>query len=98
MILARTLIFGFPLLIAAVAWWAATESHRSRTQSSDGIVVMLPQGVPALNPFLPATEVEREIIDLVHEPLLRIGSGRRVAACAGGALALVAGRDLLVRR
>ena len=74
MILARTLIFGFPLLIAAVAWWAATESHRSRTQSSDGIVVMLPQGVPALNPFLPATEVEREIIDLVHEPLLRIGT------------------------
>lgn len=74
MILARTLIFGFPLLIAAVAWWAATESHRSRTQHSDGIVVMLPQGVPALNPFLPATELEREIIDLVHEPLLRISA------------------------
>lgn len=73
MILARTLIFGFPLLIAAVAWWAATESQRSRRRHSDGIVVMLPQGVPALNPFLPATEVEREIIDLVHEPLFRIG-------------------------
>ena len=73
MILARTLIFGFPLLIAAVAWWAATESQRSRTRHSDGIVVMLPQGVPTLNPFLPATEVEREIIDLVHEPLFRIG-------------------------
>lgn len=74
MILARPLIFGFPLLVAAVACWSALESKRSRSRHSDGIVVMLPQGVPALNPFLPATEVEKEIIDLVHEPLIRLGA------------------------
>ena len=74
MILARTLIFGFPLLIAAVACWSVRESRRSRTDRTDGVVVMLTQGVPVLNPFLPATEAEREIADLVHEPLIRLGS------------------------
>ncbi|MDB6004026.1 MAG: hypothetical protein JWR15_1013 [Prosthecobacter sp.] len=74
MILARTLIFGFPLLIAAVAWWSVQESRRSRTDRTDGVVVMLSQGVPVLNPFLPATEVEREITDLVHEPLIRLST------------------------
>lgn len=73
MILARTLIFGFPLLFAAVVWWSAVESNRSHTRSKDGVVLMLPQSVPVLNPYLPTTEVERQIIDLVHEPLLRIG-------------------------
>jgi len=74
MILARTLIFGFPLLVAAVAGWSVRESRRSRTDRTDGVVVMLTQGVPVLNPFLPATEAEREIADLVHEPLIRLGS------------------------
>jgi ABC-type transport system substrate-binding protein len=73
MILARSLIFGFPLLMAAVAWWSVQESRHSRADRSDGVVVMLPQSVPVLNPFLPATEVEREIIDLVHAPLIRLG-------------------------
>ncbi|MGV3659584.1 MAG: ABC transporter substrate-binding protein [Prosthecobacter sp.] len=70
--LARTLIFGFPLLIAALAWWSAAEAKRSHAHGKDGIVVMLAQNAPALNPFLPATEVERQITDLVHAPLLRI--------------------------
>lgn len=74
MILSRTLIFGIPLLVGTLAWWSAVESKRSRTLNKGGIVVMLPQNVPALNPFLPATEVEREIADLVHEPLLRIAA------------------------
>ena len=73
MILARTLIFGFPLLFAAVAVWAVRESRHSRTNRSDGVVVMLSQGVPVLNPYQPATEVEQEITELVHEPLIRLG-------------------------
>lgn len=72
MTLARTLIFGFPLLIAALSWWSVAEATRSHAHGKDGIVVMLPQNPPALNPFLPATEVERQIADLVHAPLLRI--------------------------
>ncbi|WP_395746505.1 ABC transporter substrate-binding protein [Prosthecobacter sp.] len=75
MILARTLIYGFPLLLAAAAGWSVQESRRSRADRADGVVVMLSQSLPVLNPYLPATEVEREISDLVHEPLIRLGPG-----------------------
>lgn len=74
MILARSLIFGFPLLLAAVAGWAVRESRRSSMDRADGVVVMLSQGSPALNPYLPATEAERQITELVHEPLIRLGA------------------------
>ncbi len=74
MILARTFIIGFPLLVAAVAGWSVHESRLSRMNRSDGVVVMLSQKAPVLNPFLPATEVEQEISDLVHEPLIRLGA------------------------
>lgn len=72
MILARTLIFGFPLLVGVLAWWSAVGSKRSRERKPGGIVAMLPQNVPVLHPYLPASEVEREIIELVHEPLVRV--------------------------
>lgn len=72
MILARIFIPGFPLLIAALTWWAARESWRGHARSKDGMVIMLAQTAPVLNPFQPATEAERQIIDLMHEPLLRI--------------------------
>lgn len=78
MILARTFIIGFPLLVAAVAAWAVHESRQSRMDRKGGVVVMLTQGEPALNPFLPSTEVEREITDLVHEPLIRLGADGRL--------------------
>lgn len=39
---------------------------------------MVPGPPPALNPFMPATEVDRQIIDLVHEPLVRIGADGRL--------------------
>ncbi|MCF7786170.1 MAG: hypothetical protein K9N47_08605 [Prosthecobacter sp.] len=74
MILARTFIIGFPLLVAAVAAWAVHESRQSRIDRTGGVVVMLSQNEPVLNPFLPATEVEQEISDLVHEPLIRLGA------------------------
>jgi ABC-type transport system substrate-binding protein len=74
MILARTFIIGFPLLVAAVAAWAVHELKQSRSDRTDGVVVMLSQKEPVLNPFLPATEVEQEISALVHEPLIRLAA------------------------
>lgn len=78
MILARTLILGFPPLIVVLAWWAAEVSMTSHEQPKDGRVVMLAEEAPALDPFMPASEAERQICDLIHEPLLRIDEQGRL--------------------
>lgn len=44
------------------------------------MVLLLPGSqLPALNPFLPADEAERQILDLIHEPLVRIDREGRLA-------------------
>lgn len=78
MILPRLLILGFPPLVVALAWWAADVSKRSHERAKDGLVVMLAEKAPGLNPFLPASEAERQITDLVHQPLLRIDDQGRL--------------------
>jgi Bacterial extracellular solute-binding proteins, family 5 Middle len=35
-------------------------------------IMLMPGPLPALNPFLPASEAERHLSDLIHEPLIRI--------------------------
>ncbi len=78
MILPRLLILGFPPLVVALAWWAAETAKRSHERPKDGLVVMLAEKAPGLNPFMPASEAERQIIDLVHQPLLRIDDRGRL--------------------
>ena len=72
--LARVFIFGVPLAAASLTWWSAKQARASRTSREGEIVAMLPGAPPALNPFVPATEVDRQIVDLIHEPLIRIGA------------------------
>jgi ABC-type transport system substrate-binding protein len=72
--LARVFIFGVPLAAASLTWWSAKQARASRTSRESEIVAMLPGAPPALNPFVPATEVDRQIVDLIHEPLIRIGA------------------------
>ncbi|MBL9131829.1 MAG: FHA domain-containing protein, partial [Verrucomicrobiaceae bacterium] len=74
MIVLRLFLFGFPFAILALASWAADQSRRAHLMRSEGVVAMLATEKPALHPYAPRTEVERQIIDLVHEPLMRIGS------------------------
>jgi ABC-type transport system substrate-binding protein len=73
------LIFGIPLVALCVSGWAAWQLQQgSRGQAeTEAVVMMLPGEMPKLNPFLPATEAERQILDLLHEPLIRLdGQGR----------------------
>lgn len=73
----RSLIFSIPLVALGVASWAAWQVHRALPARADAVVMMLPGQIPALNPFLPASEAERQILDLLHEPLIRLdGQGR----------------------
>jgi ABC-type transport system substrate-binding protein/pSer/pThr/pTyr-binding forkhead associated (FHA) protein len=70
----RRLFFVFPFVILALAWWSAAESQRGRVQSEGGVTAMLSEPMPAFHPYAPRTEAERQIMDLVHEPLMRVGA------------------------
>ncbi|MEN3940114.1 ABC transporter substrate-binding protein [Prosthecobacter sp. SYSU 5D2] len=73
----RLLIFGIPLVALGVSGWAAWQVQQGARGQPEAIVMMLPGEMPKLNPFLPATEAERQILDLLHEPLIRLdGQGR----------------------
>lgn len=73
----RSLIFGIPLVALGVASWAAWQVHRASPARAEAVVMMLPGEIPALNPFLPTSEAERQLLDLLHEPLIRVdGQGR----------------------
>lgn len=72
----RTFIFGIPLVALSVAIWAVWQVRQLQTPS-EAVVMMLPGEIPALNPFLPTSEAERQLLDLLHEPLIRLdGQGR----------------------
>ena len=69
----RLLIFGVPLAAAGLTWWSALQARTSRISREGEVTALLPGAPPALNPFTPATEVDRQLVDLIHEPLIRIG-------------------------
>ncbi len=79
MIFPRLLIFGVPLVAAALAWWSAGQARRGRLEERTHVVALLPQQDLTWNPYQRMTEGERQILDVVHEPLLRIDREGRVA-------------------
>lgn len=79
MFLTRALIILLPLAAAGVTWWAGREAMRTRAPVADEVVAVVPGELPRLNPFLPATELERQVADLAHEPLIRVGPDGRFA-------------------
>jgi ABC-type transport system substrate-binding protein len=79
MILPRLLIFGIPLVAGLVAWWSADQARKGRLESRTHLVALLPQPDLTWNPFQRVTEGERQILDLVHEPLLTLDREGRVA-------------------
>lgn len=75
----RRLFLTLPLLALGLAAWAAWQTQRARQDRGEARVLMLPGGVPALNPYAPAHEAERQLLDLLHEPLIRLNSKGRLA-------------------
>lgn len=69
----RLFLMLVPFVVLALASWAAEQSRKVRAMRSEGVVAMLTDSKPALHPYAPRTEAERQIIDLVHEPLMRVG-------------------------
>ena len=74
MLFLRAFLFGFPLAVLAVTWWAAGQARRARGSAGGHLAAMMTQALPAMHPYSPQSEAERQMIDLVHEPLMRIGA------------------------
>jgi ABC-type transport system substrate-binding protein len=75
---ARVLIFATPLAALSVAALAAWEVREARRPRSDEMVIMLPGPLPELRPLQPVDEAERQVLDLLHEPLLRLSRDGRI--------------------
>lgn len=83
MFASRFLIFGIPLIAGALAWWSAVQARLGRVEQRTHLVALLPQQDLGWNPFQRMTEAERQILDVVHEPLLRLhADGELVPALA----------------
>lgn len=75
----KALLFGIPLLALAIGGWAAWQVSRMPPAEDGGWVMMLPgQELPALHPFLPTEEPERQLLELLHQPLIRVDSQGRL--------------------
>lgn len=70
--------------VLAVAVWAGTAVLARRAQDRPREWrLQLPGQIPELRPFAPADEAERQILDLLHEPLIRLDrQGRPAPALA----------------
>jgi len=78
--LVRSLVFGLPLAFVGLTWWAADQVRVSRSLRQGDLVALMSQPtMPALNPYLPASEAERQLIDLIHSPLIKVGPDGRLA-------------------
>lgn len=75
----RLLLCAFPFCVGLVAWWAAHEATAARTRRGGDLIAMLPGSLPDLNPFLPGSPTEKELVDLIYEPLLKIDSAGQLA-------------------
>lgn len=69
----RLFLMLVPFAVLALASWASDQSRQMRAMRGEGVVAMLTDPKPAMHPYAPRTEAERQIIDLVHEPLMRVG-------------------------
>lgn len=76
----RLALFSLPLLVLGLAWWAAERANSVRTQHEQELVAALPFALPALDPLWPRSEIEQELVDLLYEPLLRIGHDGAIEA------------------
>lgn len=75
----RTALIFIPTLCVALTWWAATKVRESRALRQGDLVALLSEtAMPPLNPFLPATEADRQLVEVIHSPLIKVGASGRI--------------------
>lgn len=73
-------LLAVPLAFVGLTWWAAEQVRVSRSLRQGDVVALMSQPtMPVLNPYLPASEAERQLIDVIHAPLIKVGPDGRLA-------------------
>lgn len=71
--LLRTLFYCLPAVLIGLTLWSVEQIKASRAlRQGDLVALMSERQTPALNPYQPASEAERQLVDLIHEPLIRL--------------------------
>lgn len=70
----RAFFYCLPAVLIGITLWAVGQVKSSRNlRQGDLVALMSERQPPVLNPYLPATEAERQLVELIHEPLVRLG-------------------------
>jgi len=80
MVWARWMIYGIPMALTALTVWSARQAAESRAGRAGEMVIASNESTaPSLNPLMPFNAVDRQIAELTHEPLLRLGADGHLA-------------------
>ncbi len=81
MLWTRWIIYGLPLALGAVVVWSAGQARTARVvKGQSELVVASGEPVrPTLNPCRAQTDAARELMGLLHEPLLRVDAQGNLA-------------------
>jgi len=69
----RATLLCLPLAALAVGGWSAWHAGQPIRTTHEGVVMLLPGA-------LPETEAERQLLDLIHEPLICLDREGRLGA------------------
>jgi len=76
----RAVLHLFSLALLSIGGWSGWRAAHSPVAVQSERIMLMPGALPALNPFLPANEAERQILDLIHEPLIRFDRDGKLGA------------------
>ncbi len=76
----RPLFLFIPALLMALVGWVTVQVKAGQRAQQSELVALLPEGLALpLQPYAPSSDVEAQIVDLLHEPLVRLDASGHIA-------------------
>ena len=81
----RALMVVLPLSFVALTWWSAGKVRENRALRQGDLVALLSESeMPRLHPFLPSTEADQQLVDVLHAPLIKVGASGQIEPALAG--------------